>query len=247
MVGGVALKSLAGGRLFGTACGQKPPRVLALHGWGRSHRDFSAALEGLDAIAVDLPGFGASPPPEAAIGAHGYAEIVASVLSHFDRPPVVVGHSFGGRVAVALESDAPGSFAGMVLTGVPLVMRAHTSKPPLGYRVVKAANRLGIVSDERLEREKRSRGSVDYRSATGVMRDVLVTAVNESYERELAAIDLPVRLLWGERDTEVPVEVAERAMEILGERASLSIVERGGHLLPVTDPDRVRAEIEALL
>lgn len=243
----VALKSLAGGRLFGSTFGERAPRVLALHGWGRSHRDFSADLEGLDAIAVDLPGFGASPPPDRVIGAHGYAEIVAPVLSHFDRPPVVVGHSFGGRVAVALESDAPGSFAGMVLTGVPLVRRTSSSTPPLGYRLIKAANRLGLVSDERLEREKRSRGSTDYRSATGVMRDVLVTVVNESYERELAAIDVPVRLLWGENDTEVPVEVAERAMEILGERSTLDVVEGGGHLLPVTNPDRVRAEIEALL
>ena len=58
---------------------------------------------------------------------------------------------------------------------------------------------------------------------------------------------LPVRLLWGENDTEVPVEVAERAMEILGERATLELVKGGGHLLPVTSPKRVRAEIEALL
>lgn len=243
----MALKSLAGGRLFGSTFGGEPSRVLALHGWGRSHRDFSAVLEGLDAVAVDLPGFGASPPPERAVGAHGYAELVAPVLSRFDRPPVVVGHSFGGRIAVALEADAPGSFAGMVLTGVPLVRRASSSRIPLGYRVIKAANRIGIVSDERLERERRSRGSADYRSATGVMRDVLVTVVNESYESELSTIDLPVRLLWGKNDTEVPVEVAERAMEILGKRSSLAIVEHGGHLLPVTDPDRVRAEIGAML
>lgn len=244
----MALRALAGGRLFGSVFGDESPRVLALHGWGRSNRDFAAVLDGLDGISLDLPGFGATPPPDAAVGAHGYAELVAPVLDLFQQPPIVVGHSFGGRVAVALEADAPGTFSGMLLTGVPLLRRRSApAKPPIGYRLVRLANRLGVVSDERLEHEKRSRGSADYRAASGVMRDVLVTAVNESYEDELAGLDLPVRLLWGTEDSEVPTEIAERALEILGPRAELVTVPGGGHLLPVTHAARVRSELEVLL
>lgn len=244
----MALKALAGGRLFGSVLGDGSPRVLALHGWGRSNRDFAAVLDGLDAISLDLPGFGATPPPDTAVGAHGYAELVAPVMAHFDRPPVVLGHSFGGRVAVALEADAPGTFSGMLLTGVPLLRRdSSPASPPIGYRIVRLANRIGLVSDERLEREKRSRGSADYRAASGVIRDVLVTVVNESYERELESLDLPVHLLWGAEDGEVPVEIAERALEIIGARGRLETVSDGGHLLPVTHADRVRSALEALL
>ncbi len=244
----MALKALAGGQLFGSTFGRGSPSILALHGWGRSNRDFATMLEGLDAISLDLPGFGASPPPTSAVGAHGYADIVAPVLAHFDQPPIVLGHSFGGRVAVALEADAPGSFSGMLLTGVPLLRRVSSpSRPPIGYRIIRFANRVGLVSDERLEREKRSRGSADYRAASGVMRDVLVTVVNESYERELQGLDLPIRLLWGAEDVEVPPEIAERALEIMGERGSLVTVPGGGHLLPVTHAERVRSELEVLL
>jgi pimeloyl-ACP methyl ester carboxylesterase len=242
----VALKALAGGRLFGHVHGSGPPSILALHGWGRTGSDFDAVLAGTDAIAVDLPGFGASPAPAAATGAHGYADMILDVLESFERPPLVVGHSFGGRVAVALEAEVPGSFSAMVLTGVPLLRRQGGGKPSLGYRLIRAAHRSGLVSDERMEREKRKRGSADYRAASGIMRDVLVTVVNESYEFELSELDLAVALVWGSEDTDVPLWVPEGAAQLLGDRATLEIVDGAGHFIPTTHPAVLRAAIEKL-
>jgi pimeloyl-ACP methyl ester carboxylesterase len=242
----MALKAFAGGLLFGQRHGSGTPGVLALHGWGRTSADFDAVLDGLDAIALDLPGFGASPPPPAPTGAHGYADLIIDVLDEFDRPPVVVAHSFGGRVAVALESEVPGSFAAMVLTGVPLLRRQSGGKPSVGYRLIRAAHRSGLVSDERMEREKRRRGSADYRAATGVMRDVLVTVVNESYEHELSELDLPVSLVWGANDTDVPLWIAQHATEMLGNRATLDVIDDAGHFVPTTHPEALRSAIEAL-
>lgn len=242
----MALKAFAGGRLFGQRHGPGPPGVLALHGWGRTSADFDAVLAGIDAIALDLPGFGASPAPSAPTGAHGYADMIIDVLDDFDAPPVVVAHSFGGRVAVALESEVPGSFSGMVLTGVPLLRRPSGAKPSLGYRLIRAAHRTGLISDERMEREKRKRGSADYRAATGVMRDVLVTVVNETYEHELSELDLPVSLVWGANDADVPLWVAERALQILGERGTLEVIADAGHFVPTSHPETLRTAIEAL-
>lgn len=241
------MKAFAGGRLFGQRHGSNPPEILALHGWGRTSADFDGVLAGSDAVALDLPGFGASPPPDASVGAHGYADLILDVLDAFERPPVVVGHSFGGRVAVALEAEVPGSFSAMVLTGVPLLRRPTGAKPGLGYRLIRAAHRSGLISDERLEREKRRRGSADYRAASGVMRDVLVTVVNESYEHELGELDLPVALVWGADDADVPLWIAERALQLLGERATLDVIDGGGHFVPTTHAERLRAAIEAQL
>ena len=243
----MALKSLASG-VFAETHGSWPPRVVALHGWGRRGADFAETLAGLDAIALDLPGFGASNPPTAAIGARGYAALLEPVIESLESPPVLVGHSFGGRVAVCLAASTP--VAGLVLTGVPLLRLGSRRGPSPAFRLLRLANRVGIVSDQRMEQERRRRGSEDYRAATGVMRDVLVAAVNETYETELSEIDLPVSLVWGAEDGEVRPEVAEAVMTILSRRGipvDLTVLDGIGHLVPSQAPRPLRAAIDSML
>ncbi len=236
------------GPLFGQVHGDGDPGIVALHGWARRGSDFDGVLEGLDAVAFDLPGFGATPEPMAATGASGYAAVVVEALDALGGGPfVLVGHSFGGRVAAVVAATRPELVKGMVLTGVPLIRRSGGGRPALGYRLLRRANRLGLVSDARMERERRSRGSADYRAASGIMRDVLVTVVNESYEAELARTSCPVALVWGADDSDVPVEVAEAARELLasaGVDVSLDVIPGVGHFTPSLAPAALRVAIE---
>ncbi len=240
------LKTFAGGRLFGAAYGSGQARVVALHGWGRSHSDFDAVLEGVDAVALDLPGFGATPAPPEAWGAAGYAAAVEPALEELGRPAVVVvGHSFGGRVAVHLAASRPELVSALVLSGVPLVRRpdAPRRKPALAFRVGKALHRRKLLGDERMEQLRRRYGSADYRAARGVMRDVHVRAVNESYEEQLASVRCSVELVWGDDDDQVPASVASLAAEHLGD-SNITLVPGAGHLVPLTAPHALRAAIE---
>lgn len=220
------------------------PDTLALHGWGRNRSDWAGVLDPDRTIAVDLPGFGASPPPPSAWGAHGYGDALVPILDLFDRPPIVVGHSFGGRIAVCLAADgAPVS--GLVLAGVPLLRKDAPGKPPTGYRVMRWAHRRGIVGDDRMEAVRQQRGSADYRAASGVMRDVLVRSVNESYATELAAIAVPVRMVWGADDTAAPADMAREAAELVADR-ELEVVDGVGHDIHLARPELVRAAVESL-
>ncbi len=239
----MALRSFLDGALFAEVYGERAPNVLALHGWGRRGHDFARVLEGLSGIAPDLPGFGASPAPGKVIGAEAYADIVAGILDSFDRPPVLVGHSFGGRVAVCLAAKHPERVGNLVLSGAPLI-RLHTGRRPAStYRAIRWLNRVGLISDERLEREKRNRGSEDYRSASGVMRDILVRVVSESYESQLARLTGHVHLLWGADDFDVPVAVAEAADALIAD-STLEVLPGVGHFLPIQAPDALRDAIE---
>lgn len=240
------LTSFAGGRLFGAQHGSGTPWIVALHGWGRTHEDFRAALAGRDAVALDLPGFGATPEPPEPWGTPVYAAAVATVLDAIGHPVVLLGHSFGGRVAVHLANLRPDLVAGLVLTGAPLVRTAAAKRPAAGYRFGRWLNRRGVLSDARMEKLRTKYGSDDYARASGVMRAVHVATVNEDYTDAIAALRGPVELVWGDDDTAAPLAGAQELAARLGDRARLTVLPGAGHLTPLTAPDALAAALDRL-
>lgn len=238
------LSSFVGGRLYGASYGDGAPRVVALHGWARTHADFAAVLESFDAIAVDLPGHGATPEPPADWGSPQYAELVAEVLLALPEPPVVLGHSLGGRVAIHLAASYPEALRGLLLTGAPLIRTAARGKPKASYRMVRALNRRGIISDARMEAARLKYNAPEYRNASAGMRPVWTRLVNENYDAQIAAARGPIELVWGDDDTAAPCahELATR----FGERANLTVVPGAGHLTPLTAINELRAAITRL-
>jgi pimeloyl-ACP methyl ester carboxylesterase len=241
------LKSFAGGALFGEGWGQGTPTVLALHGWQRTHRDFAPVMDEAGTLAgdpfaalgLDLAGFGATPPPPEPWGSEAYAR---HLLPLFEEPGVLadrivlVGHSFGGRVAVHLAPLVPDRIERLVLTAVPLLDReGRRSRPATGYRMARALHRLGLVGEERMEALRQKYGSADYRAAQGVMRAVFVKLLAEQYGDQMATIDCPVDLVWGDADADVPLEVAERALPLFPS-ARLVTLPGVGHLTPTEAP-----------
>jgi pimeloyl-ACP methyl ester carboxylesterase len=238
------------GKLFGASFGQAPPWVLALHGWGRSHADFLDVLgspdagEVIDAIAIDLPGFGASPPPPEPWGAQEYAAYVRPVLDKMADRVVIVGHSFGGRVAVELAALERERTAALVLTGTPLVRVGRQTRPKLRFRMVRALAGVGLVGQGRLTQARERYGSRDYREARGVMRGVLVRVLAEDYRGALELLSCPVELVWGQRDVAVPVEVARAALSVIA-AGRLTILPGIDHFVPSTAPAALRAVVLA--
>jgi pimeloyl-ACP methyl ester carboxylesterase len=117
----------------------------------------------------------------------------------------------------------------------------------LQFRVVKKLAKSGLVSEEVLERYRQKYGSADYKAATGVMRDVLVTLLSESYADALANVTCPVELVWGEADTVVPLAIAPRIEAALPNGARIVVCDGVGHLTPTSVPGELRAAIERLL
>ncbi len=147
------LRSYGDSQVFGETYGTGPIRVVWLHGWARQAHDFAAAAQlladrGFASVALDLPGFGSSPAPKSAGGAQLYAELILPTVREIsDSPLVVVGHSFGGRVALLLASEHPELVKELVLTGVPLLRLGPTRRSPLAYRVVRFLAGHHLISD----------------------------------------------------------------------------------------------------
>jgi len=242
------LTSLPGG-LLGARHGEPPARVVALHGWGRTHADFDSVLSGLDAVAPDLPGFGASAPPAPVWGSDDFA-LASRPLCDEGPAVVLLGHSFGGRVALLVAAEYPERVAGLVLTAVPLLHPAGARPPstPIRYRAARRLNRVGLISDDRMEARRQRSGSADYRAARGVMRSVLVRLTGETndgtYRRALARVRCPVEFVWGEEDRVTPPGIVEEAAALVPRGpARVTILPGIGHLTPTEAPAELHAAL----
>lgn len=241
------LESFCDGKLFAERTSIAPVEVVGLHGWARTRDDLARSLAGLNALAFDLPGFGASPEPPTVWGTKDYAALTAEAVASLGAPQILLGHSFGGRVAVRLAASWPDLVSGLVLTGVPLLRKKPAAVlPARHFRIARWGHRHGLVSEARMEKLRQRYGSADYRRASGIMRSILVRVVNESCEEDLARIKCPVELVWGSNDTETPLTAAREACKLVPQ-ARMVVIAEAGHMTPLTASDALRESVGRLV
>jgi len=229
-----------------TFCGEGEPVVL-LHGWGASAESLGGIAKTLEdqfrVFAIDLPGFGWTPPPPAAWGTREYAAHVEAFMgSNAIQSPNLLGHSFGGRIALALAAQSPHRVRRLVLVASAGIRANLRPRYYLKVGAVKLAKRVfsfpiwGRLGERILSTVHQRVGSRDYRNA-GQMRRTLVRVVNEDLRDILSSIQAPTLIIWGDRD----LEVSRSSMEIIagGIRGSqLEIMEGAGHFPFVDMPER---------
>lgn len=195
-----------------------------LHGWGQTLESLLPLGELLGPWArvhlIDLPGFGASPMPEGDWDTSQYAErILAYMDDHGLEQVDLLGHSFGGRVAIRLASKYPERVRRLVLID-------SAGLPPKRSLVQKLRMRwskwLGVAlsllspffGPGLKEWHGRRYGSEDYKNA-GPLRGTLVKTVTEDLTRNASEIKAPTLLIWGERDTTTPLEMGRRFQSLI--------------------------------
>ncbi|MCK9397054.1 MAG: alpha/beta hydrolase [Methylobacter sp.] len=227
--------TLEGIRLHYREVGAGAP-VLLLHGWGSSADSFKHLEKHLApnfrVLSLDLPGFGASEPPLAAWALTDYVELVKGFMNKLDLVnPAVVGHSFGGRIAICL--GAQGLLSKLILVssaGVRPRRKPQYYIKVYSYKIAKyllnfAPRKLRAVLLEKLQRRF---GSSDYRNASPILRKTLVNVVNEDLSGLLPDIKVPTLLIWGENDSDTPLYQA-KIMEQKIPDAGLVVLRNAGH------------------
>ena len=122
---------------------------------------------------IDLPGFGLSEEPDYPYSVSDYADFVHDLLAELNiSKPVLIGHSFGGRISIVYASKY--DVDKLVLFGSPCVRHAYVDKK---QKLLKSIKKIKILKPF-VNIVKKHSGSVDYRNASALMRDVLVKTVN---------------------------------------------------------------------
>lgn len=200
------------------------PKICFLHGWGRDSSDFNLIANEFDSISIDLPGFGKSLEPETSFTPKEYAIYLEKIMPN--SVEVIVGHSFGGRIALYLTEIR--DFKKLVLIGVPLIKSNNQKNSFSIFKVYKFLFNLGLISENFIEKIKKKLGSIDYQNSSGIMRDILVKAVNDNLDPVLSSLNINTELIWGENDKEVSVEIAKKAEKLI-KNSKLHILKNESH------------------
>ena len=223
--------------------GEKKGTLVFLHGWGsNSPLWFSSTVKliehGYELYYLDLPGFGKSSSPRHAFFLSDYAHIITQVMEKLEiEKPILVGHSFGGKIAVRITSKKHIPLAGMVLvdsSGLP-----HTSlitKVKIGIaKTVKPVTNLSFMQGVR-STLLRVAGSDDY-VAFPEARETFVNIIREHVASELGEISLPTLVLWGGNDDNSytpPSDATVFTNGIAG--AHMKIIDQAGHYCFLDQP-----------
>ena len=139
---------LNGASLHFSDVGSGSPVFLFIHGWGCDHECWSAQVADLSneyrCIAVDLRGRGASQaiPP---FGVGQALEDVAALIRALELPPVIlVGHSLGGIIALALNGRYPDLVFGIVTIDSPINAETGAGSPRSVERIRTAGSMAAV-------------------------------------------------------------------------------------------------------
>lgn len=199
--------------------------VLLLHGWGAGRKAMSGLFGfikscGRSVISIDLPFFGDSEMPPESWGVYEYAVAVKEFMRLINiEKAIILGHSFGGRLALILAADYRAAEKLILIDSAGL-------KPRRGIKYKLKVLRYKIAKKFNLKLKKS--GSSDYNALPPRMKPVFVRIVNTHLDKKLKKIDVPALILWGRNDKDTPMYMAKKFEKNIKD-SGLVVLENAGH------------------
>jgi 3-oxoadipate enol-lactonase len=241
------------------------PTVVFLHGYPLNHAMWSAQLEDLSqsytVVLLDLPGYGLADGAQVPETLEAFAATVGSLLTaRFTSPIVVVGHSFGGYVALQLYRAHPEIFRALVLTNTRSAPDSHEAKE----KRLATLQRLSVPG-ESLDVDETVHSLVapiTWQAGGGVVetvremvRDARTAAVRATlraiaYRPDstpvLSTIRVPTLIVWGEEDRLIPPPQSQSMVPLIAGSSGVGIP-AAGHLPSMEAPGSFNRALQNFL
>lgn len=247
------------------------PAVILLHGIPGCAASWASTVdllpESLHVVVPDLLGFGASHRPSAVGDLHAaaQAEALAELIDEIGLGSVtVVGHDFGGPVAIALSGlrrtqlDALGLLAANVFPDTPIPFPLSAAALPVvgrwAQRALFSSPSLRMMLRQGTGSQASSPDPTIYLGDSGQQRSIAtifagsLTRLEELYspiESQLRGLTCPTFVGWGDQDPFFSVTHGQRTAKAAG--TTLRLYARAGHFLPHERPGEVAADIMQLV
>ena len=250
--------------------GQGPP-ILLLHSsaatkwqWNRLRSPWAGRYR---TLALDFWGYGETPlpPNPKSFDLDREVELAERLLERVDTPVDLVGHSYGGAVAMELALKQPSIVRNIIVHEPVLFHLLKGSEFEYEWNEIQEITSLTSAEIEAGRPEAAAALFVDYWNGDGawrmIPRDKQVRAASMAAKapldfRALFTLETPLERYAELRDRalvtvgETTRAPARRVAELLARAwgpGSMQVVEGAGHMAPITAPDRLRPLIEPML
>ncbi|MDF1876658.1 alpha/beta hydrolase [Sulfurimonas sp. SAG-AH-194-L11] len=181
--------------------------LIVLHGWGSSKaimkNVFSPFMDSFRHIYIDLPGFGNSTCP-IALKTSDVTRIVELLMIHLNAgKDIILGHSFGGKVALLLEPKV------LVLVASAGIYIPKPLSVQFKIATTKVFNFLGLKKFRSLFIAQ------DAKNLSKPMYETFKNVVDEDFTQEFSTYQGKALLCWGEQDTATPLSSAHNIKELI--------------------------------
>lgn len=208
--------------------------IIFLHGWGSNKEimknAFAPYMDTFRHIYIDLPGFGKS-TCNVTLTTKDYARIVELLMIHMNASKdIIVGHSFGGKVALILEPKV------LVLLSSAGIYVPKSLKVRAKIALFKSLKIFGLSKLRSLF------VADDAKSLNEPMYQTFKNVVNEDFSEDFAKFGSKALVCWGESDTATPLSSGEKIASLV--KDSRLVVYEGDHYFFMKHAKDISKQIE---
>lgn len=212
--------------------------ILILPGWGNTRTTFNNIINLLKdkykIYIVDYPFFGNSPIPNHELTIYDYSELIYNFIKDNNIiKPVVIAHSFGGRISSILIGKYKVIVDKLILFDVAGIKRKKKIKVFLKEKVYKLLKKLTYLLPIYKQEKYRQLlllkfSSDDYRSIPNSMKITFQNIIKEDLRKYYKSINTETLLIWGDKDLDTPLKEGKFLNKIIN-NSSLIVYKNAGH------------------
>lgn len=211
----------------------KKNALVILPGWGETRKTFYYMIQELSKYKtiyiIDYPGFGKTEFPNHDLTIYHYTLLIKDFLEQEELVnPILLGHSFGGRIIILLLGYYHYSTEKAILIDSAGICHKKTILQKLKSKCYRLLQKIRkFLSSEKQKRWQefliQKFGSEDYKNLSPNMRKTFSQVVNEDLTPYLKEISQEVLLIWGEKDQATPLKDGQKMENDMKNAALITI------------------------
>ncbi len=225
-------------KLYYEKYGNSNKKLLILPGWGDNRKTFFNIINNLkdkyEIYIIDYPGFGKSTFKNIDMTIYDYAEIINTfMIKNKIINPIIISHSFGGRISSLLISKYKVKVDKLILIDVAGLKEKLNIKKILKIKLYKLLKKIISIipstnKKQRLEKIRNKFSSNDYNTLPSHMYQTFKNIINEDLTKYYKNIVVETLIIWGQKDNITKLKYGKKLLKLI-KNSALIIYPKADH------------------